>query len=80
MSATLGTATVAYLPIALFNIVDLVITFLFAIFGVKITHSKPEETSPAAQEETAWRDIGAQQVASTEYEFAGIRAKDIKIS
>jgi len=70
MSATLGIATAAYLPFAFFNIIDLVITFLFAILGVKIARIKPEETIQESPEEAVWRDIGGQRVEATEHESA----------
>jgi NhaC family Na+:H+ antiporter len=70
MSATLGIATAAYLPFAFFNIIDIVITFLFAILGVKIARIKPEETIQESPEEAVWRDIGGQRVKPTEHELA----------
>jgi len=42
MSATLGIATIAYLPFCFFNLADALVTFLFAILGVKIKHLKPQ--------------------------------------
>jgi NhaC family Na+:H+ antiporter len=70
MSATLGIATFAYLPYCFFNLADVLVTFLFALLGIKIGHIKPEEAEKDHPEETAWRGIGGQRVEPTEHEVA----------
>ena len=70
MSATLGIATIAYLPFCFFNLVDVVITFLFAILGIKIGHIKPEAAIQEAPEEATLYGIGGRRVEPTEHEAA----------
>jgi NhaC family Na+:H+ antiporter len=70
MSATLGIATIAYLPFCFFNLVDVVITFLFAILGIKIGHIKPEAEIKAPPEEATMRGIGGRRLEPTEHEAA----------
>jgi NhaC family Na+:H+ antiporter len=70
MSATLGIATVAYLPFCFFNLLDVTVTFLFAILGVKIGHIAPEEEIQEMPEEAAFRGVGGHRVGPTEHEVA----------
>jgi NhaC family Na+:H+ antiporter len=51
MSATMGIATLAYLPYSFFNLINVVISFAYALTGFQIKHLKPEEepTSPLEQ-------------------------------
>jgi NhaC family Na+:H+ antiporter len=70
MSATLGIATFVYLPYSFFNLVDAVITFLFALLGVKIGHLKPEEIARVPPDKAAFYGIGGQRVDPTEHEAA----------
>ena len=72
MSATLGIATMAYLPYCFFNLVDVVVTFLFAILGIKIPHIKPEEAvkAPPAPEEATVYGISGRRVEPSEHEAA----------
>jgi NhaC family Na+:H+ antiporter len=50
MAATLGVATFAYLPFALFNLINPIMAGLYAYWGVKI---QPLEPEPVPQEEAA---------------------------
>jgi len=70
MSATLGIATIAYLPYAFFNLADAAITFLFALLGVKIGHLKPEEIVQEPPDKATFYGIGGQRVDPTEHEAA----------
>jgi NhaC family Na+:H+ antiporter len=70
MAATLGIATGAYLPYCFFNLIDVTVTFLFAILGFKIRHIEPEEKLPEMPEEATFRGIGGQRVEPTEHEAA----------
>jgi NhaC family Na+:H+ antiporter len=70
MSATLGIATIAYLPFCFFNLVDVVVTFLFAILGIKIGHIKPEEVIQDSPEEATMYGIGGRRVEPSEHEAA----------
>jgi NhaC family Na+:H+ antiporter len=73
MSATLGIATIAYLPYCFFNLADAVITFLFALLGIKIGHLKPEEMVKELPEKASFYGIGGQRVEPTEHEAAVTR-------
>ena len=70
MSATLGIATLAYLPFCFFNLADALITFLFAILGFKIKHLKPEAEIKEAPTEVTMRGIGGRRAEPTEHEAA----------
>jgi NhaC family Na+:H+ antiporter len=41
MSATLGVATIAYLPFAFFNLINPVVSVLYGAFGITITKLEP---------------------------------------
>ncbi len=43
MSATLGIATWAYLPFCFFNLINVVISFIYAFTGFQIKHVEPEK-------------------------------------
>jgi NhaC family Na+:H+ antiporter len=70
MSATLGIATIAYLPYCFFNIADMLITFLFAIIGFKIRHIEPTTEIIEPLEEATLYGIGGHRVGPTEHEVA----------
>ena len=70
MSATLGIATIAYLPFCFINLADALVTFLFAILGVKIKHLKPEAEIKAPPEEATLHGIGGRRLEPTEHEAA----------
>jgi Na+/H+ antiporter NhaC len=60
MSATMGIAAMAYLPFCIFNLLDVMVTFLFAILGFKIRRTEPEEAT--------FRGVGRQRVGPTKHE------------
>ena len=70
MSATLGIATIAYLPYCFFNIADMLITFLFAIIGFKIEHIEPTTVIKEPPDEATLYGIGGQRLDPTEHELA----------
>jgi NhaC family Na+:H+ antiporter len=70
MSATLGIATFAYLPYCFFNLADVLVTFLFALLGIKIGHIKPAEVTQEPPDKAAFYGIGGQRVEGTEHEVA----------
>ena len=70
MSATLGIATIAYLPYCFFNIADMLITFLFAIIGFKIGHIEPTAPIKESPDEATLYGIGGQRLGPTEHEVA----------
>ena len=58
MSATLGIATIAYLPYCFFNLINVVISFAYALIGFQIRHIEPGvELSPAPEQVTLY-DVG----------------------
>ncbi len=70
MSATLGIATMAYLPFAFFNLINVVISLAYAVLGFQIKHIKPEAAIEAPPKEVTLYGIGGQRAAPTEYEAA----------
>ena len=71
MSATLGIVTMAYLPFCFFNWINVIISFLYAIFGFQIKHLPPEEMPTEHPEEAAFYGIGGQQIGPKEHERLG---------
>ncbi len=70
MSATLGIATMAYLPFCFFNLINVLVSFLYAILGFQIKHVEPEQVLEEPPEEATWRAIGGRRVEPTEHEAA----------
>jgi NhaC family Na+:H+ antiporter len=68
MSATLGVATMAYLPFCFFNLINVLVSFIYAIVGFQIKRIEPEEEHKELPDEATWRDIGGQRVEPTEHE------------
>jgi NhaC family Na+:H+ antiporter len=55
MSATLGIATMAYLPYSFFNLINVVISFAYALIGFQIRHLEPEdEVAPPPDQVTLY--------------------------
>jgi len=51
MSASLGVATFAYLPYAFFNLIDITLTFVYALLKINIQHVTPtDEATPSLDE------------------------------
>jgi NhaC family Na+:H+ antiporter len=67
MAATLGIATMAYLPFCFFNLADVTVTFLFAILGLKIRHVEQEHVIEAPPEEATFYGISGQRLDPTEH-------------
>lgn len=70
MSATLGIATMAYLPYCFFNLLDVLVTFLFAMLGIKIGHIQPDADVTTPPEEATLYGIGGRRLEPTEHEAA----------
>ncbi len=70
MSATLGVATMAYLPFCFFNLVNVLVSFIYAILGFQIKHLEPEEEVQEMPEEADFRGVGGLRVGPTEHEAA----------
>jgi NhaC family Na+:H+ antiporter len=73
MSATLGIATMAYLPFAFFNWINVIISLLYALFGFQIIHVSPEAAPSEHPEEAAFYGIGGQDIAHPEHELEMMR-------
>ena len=58
MAATLGVATWACLPFVFFNLINVVVSFAYAIFGIQIRHVEPEKKITEAPDEVALYGIG----------------------
>jgi NhaC family Na+:H+ antiporter len=50
MSATLGIATMAYFPFAFFNLINPLLSFTYAILGLKIDHVEPDKYGEVPRE------------------------------
>ena len=70
ISATLGIATIAYLPFCFFNLLDSAVSFLFAVVGFKIGRITPEEAIGEMPEKADFRGVGGHRVGPTEHEAA----------
>ena len=58
MSATLGIATAAYFPFCFFNIVNVLISFIYALLGFQIRHIEPEVERVAAPDQVTLYGVG----------------------
>ena len=70
MAATLGIETMAYLPFCFFNLVNVLLSFIYAILGFQIKHIKPEEVIEEVPEEADFYGVGGHRVGPTEHEAA----------
>lgn len=70
MSAALGVATTAYMPFCFFNLINVLISFIYAILGLQIKYVEPELEREEAPAEASWRAIGGRRVQPTAYEAA----------
>ncbi len=60
VSATLGIATLSYLPFCFFNLITPVVAFVFALMGWQVERVEPEEEPPGMPEEARMYGIGDQ--------------------
>lgn len=72
MSATLGVATIAYLPFCFFNWINVLVSFGYALLGFQIKRLAPEVELPARPKEAILYGIGGQRVEATGHETAVI--------
>ena len=56
--------------ICFFNLVNVLISFLYALLGYQIKHIKPEATIPETPQEAALYGIGGRRLEPTEHEAA----------
>ncbi|NJN54582.1 MAG: hypothetical protein HC804_07385, partial [Anaerolineae bacterium] len=65
MAATLGIATMAYLPFCIFNLTNVAISFVFALIGFQIRHLEPEQVPTPAPQKVTLYGVGNQRVEPT---------------
>ena len=65
MSAALGIATLAYLPYSFFNLINVVISFAYAIFGFQIRHLEPEDEPAPAPDQVTLYGVGNRRAEPT---------------
>lgn len=65
MSVTLGIATAAYLPYCFFNLINVVISFAYALLGFQIRHLEPEKVSSPAPESVTLYGVGNRRAEPT---------------
>ena len=70
MSATLGIATMAYLPFCFFNWINVIVSFVYALLGFQIKRLAPEVEVPTPPKEATLYGVGGQRVEPTENELA----------
>lgn len=70
MAATLGIATIAYLPFCIFNLTNIVVSFAYALFGFQIRHLEPEQEPLPAPEDVTLYGVGQRRVDPTTPEAA----------
>lgn len=58
MSATLGIATMAYFPFSFFNLINVALSFIYALLGFQIKHIEPEQKRAPAPEQVALYGVG----------------------
>ena len=54
----------------IFNLVNVLLLFIYAIIGFQIKHIKPEEVIKEAPEKANFRGVGGHRVGPTEHEVA----------
>ena len=65
MSASLGIATIAYLPFCFFNLINVAISFIYALLGFQIRHLEPKHEKTAAPHQVALYGIGNRRAEPT---------------
>jgi NhaC family Na+:H+ antiporter len=70
MSATLGIATMAYLPFCFFNLINVVISFAYALIGFQIRHIEPDVEPEPAPEQVTLYGVGNRRAEPTTPEAA----------
>lgn len=72
MSATLGIATMAYFPFAFFNLINPLLSFIYAALGFKIDHVKPGEGFAETPENVRFHGIDGQRAYTISHEDADL--------
>ena len=58
MSATLGVATLAYLPYCFFNLINVIVSLAYTALGFRIKHVEPKVALEAPSEEATLYGVG----------------------
>jgi NhaC family Na+:H+ antiporter len=70
MSATLGIATIAYFPYCFFNLINVVVSFAYALLGFQIRHIEPAIELALPPEEVTLYGVGNRRAEPTTPEAA----------
>ena len=70
MAATLGVATMAYLPFSFFNLINVALSFIYALLGFQIRHIEPDQEHAAPPEQVALYGVGNRRAEPTTPEAA----------
>ena len=70
MAATLGVATLAYLPFCFFNLANVIISFAYALTGFQIRHVEPQQEALVPPQQATLYGIGGRRVDPTTPEAA----------
>ncbi len=70
MSATLGVATWAYLPFCFFNWINVIVSFIYALFGFQIKHIEAEKEVVEAPDSVTLYGVGKRRAEPTTPEAA----------
>jgi len=70
MSASMGIATAAYLPFSFFNLINVIISFIYALVGFQIKQLEPESERAAAPEQVVLYGVGNRRAEPTTPEAA----------
>lgn len=70
MSAALGITTMAYFPFCFFNLINVAISFIYALLGFQIKHIKPDKDQADAPEKVTLYGVGHRRAEPTTPETA----------
>jgi NhaC family Na+:H+ antiporter len=70
MAATLGIATMAYLPYCFFNLLNVAISFIYDLIGFQIKHIKPGEEYEETPDEVRFHGVAGQRTDTITHEEA----------
>ena len=65
MAATLGIATLAYLPFCFFNLINVALSFAYALFGFQIRHVEAEKAPLPAPDKVTLYGVGNRRAEPT---------------
>jgi len=68
VAGTLGIETIAYFPFAFFNLINPLLSFVYAFFGFQIQHTEPGAEMPPPADDAKFYGIGGQNPAAVPLE------------